>query len=118
MSSFDSDRPYRSLPQSPDLGHLREEAKLLKQMCAQGDAGAMAFVAFHQESKTSAVQLADAQFALARAYGFKSWPRLKAFVEAQSVPARERGALLLRTLFNDNFALLEELYARRESLPV
>lgn len=45
------------------------------------------------------------------------WPRLKAFVEAQSVPAHERGALLLRTLFNDNFALLEELYARRESLP-
>ena len=30
------------------------------------------------------IKLADVQFALARAYGFKSWPRLKAFVEAQA----------------------------------
>jgi ankyrin repeat protein len=116
MLSFDSDHPYRSLPQSPDSGRLREEAKLLKLKVAQGDAGPIAFVNFHQPSRVGAVQLADAQFALARSYGFKSWPRLKAFAEAQSVPAHERGALLLRTLFNDNFALLEELYARRESL--
>jgi len=118
MSSFNAEHPYRSLPQTPDLGHLREEAKLLKLQAAQGDAGAIAFVHFHREAQAgAAVQLADAQFALARAYGFKSWPRLKAFVEAQAVPAHERGALLLRALFNDNFALLEELYARRESLP-
>lgn len=114
---FDSNRAYRSLPHSPDLGHLRDEAKSLKKSCASGDAGAIAFVEFHRGETTSAVKLADAQFAVARSYGFKSWVRLKAFVEAQSRTPEERGALLLQSLFTDNHALLRELYERRESLP-
>jgi hypothetical protein len=57
------------------------------------------------------------QFALARAYGFKSWPRLKAFVEAQAHTPAERGNLLLRELFGDNRALTLELYERRAELP-
>jgi hypothetical protein len=43
MRSFDSDHPYRSLPRSPDLGHLRDEAKALKRICASGDPTAIAF---------------------------------------------------------------------------
>ncbi|HEY0687346.1 MAG TPA: ankyrin repeat domain-containing protein [Steroidobacter sp.] len=117
MPSFDSARPYRSLPRSPDLGRLRDEAKSLKKLCASGDPTAVGFVDFHLGRTTGAVKLADAQFALARSYGFKSWARLKAFVEAQSRSPAERGALLLQSLFTDNHALLQELYDRREGLP-
>jgi ankyrin repeat protein len=117
MSHFDSAHPYRSLPHSPDLGHLRDEAKTLKALCASHDSAALAFVATHLNPPLGIVKLADAQFTLARAYGFKSWARLKAFVEAQSRSPAERGGLLLQTLFTDNHSLLQELYQRRESLP-
>lgn len=117
MLSFDFAKTYRSLPRSPDLGHLRDEAKSLKKSCASGNAGAIAFVEFHLGKTTNVVQLADAQFALARSYGFKSWPRLKVFVEAQVRSPEERGVLLLESLFTDNHALLQELYERRGDLP-
>jgi len=118
MFSFDAIHPFRSLPRSPDLGHLREEAKSLHKSYASGDPGAVGFVDVHRSRTADAVKLADAQFVLARSYGFKSWARLKAFVEAQSRSPEELGALLLQTLFTDNFSLMEELYARRASLPV
>ena len=116
MSSFDSVHPFRSLPRSPDLGHLRAEAKSLHKSYTSGDPGAVGFVDFHRDKTADAVKLADAQFVLARSYGFKSWARMKAFVEAQSRSPEELGVLLLQTLFTDNFSLLGELYARRESL--
>jgi hypothetical protein len=117
MSSFDSAHAFRSLPRSPDLRHLREEAKSLHKSYASGDPGAVEFIDFHRGKAADSAKLADAQFALARSYGFKSWARLKAFVEAQSRSPEELGVLLLQTLFTDNFSLLEEFYARRESLP-
>ena len=66
----------RTLPDRPSLDHLKKQAKsLLDDLRAtQPDA-----------------QLADALHALARDYGFASWPKLKAHVEAVSgvLPARE-----------------------------
>jgi ankyrin repeat protein len=53
----------RPLPERPNLRHLRDQAKdLLK-------AG-------------GAASLADAQFQIARLYGFASWPKLRAHVES------------------------------------
>jgi ankyrin repeat protein len=61
--STDSKPPKRSLPDRPNLRHLKGQAKdLLK-------AG-------------KAASLADAQFQTARLYGFASWPKLKAHVES------------------------------------
>ena len=60
----------RNLPARPNLEFLKKEAKSLLDVLQQRDA---------------AVQLADAQHALARDYGFASWPKLKAHVE--SMPA-------------------------------
>jgi len=55
--------PSHSLPENPNLRHLKDQAKdLLK--------------AGHAESIT------DAQFKIARQYGFVSWPKLKAHVES------------------------------------
>ena len=61
--STDSQRAPRPLPDRPNLRHLKDQAKdLLK-------AG-------------GAASLADAQFQIARLYGFASWPKLKAHVES------------------------------------
>ena len=61
--STDPHRAPRPLPDRPNLRHLKDQAKdLLK-------AGA-------------AASLADAQFQIARLYGFASWPKLKAHVES------------------------------------
>ena len=57
----------RNLPATPNLEHLRRQAKhRLTEM--------------HRENPD--LQLADAQHALAREYGFASWPKLKAHVES------------------------------------
>lgn len=60
-------RPGRQLPEHPNLRHLKDQAKdLLK--------------------ASRAASLADAQFQIAKEYGFASWPKLKAHVESlQSV---------------------------------
>jgi ankyrin repeat protein len=108
---------FLTLPVSPDFAHLREAAKSLKKRTASGDRAAVAFVEFHKGPAAEPIKLADVQFALARAYGFKSWPRLKAYVEAQAHTPLERGNLLLKGLFGDNWALLQELYERRAELP-
>ena len=55
--------PVRTLPESPDLRHLKDQAREL--LLAGG-----------------ARKLSEAQFRLAREYGFASWPKLKAQVES------------------------------------
>src|SRR6185436_4850071 len=56
------DRPSRSLPDKPSLEQLRKQAKDL-------------------QSKGEKQSLAAAQHAVARMYGFASWPKLKSHVE-------------------------------------
>jgi ankyrin repeat protein len=61
--STDPHQAPRPLPDRPNLRHLKDQAKDLL------TAGA-------------AASLADAQFQVARLYGFASWPKLKAHVES------------------------------------
>ena len=61
----------RHLPQHPNLDHLKKQAKDLLSEALQRD---------------PAAKLADAQHALAREYGFASWPKLKAHVEQLASP--------------------------------
>ena len=62
MSNHSQDAP-RPLPERPNLRHLKDQAKdLLK-------AG-------------GAKSITDAQFKVARIYGFTSWPKLKAHIES------------------------------------
>lgn len=56
----------RHLPKQPNLEHLRKQAKALLEGMQQLNPGA---------------QLADAQHALAREYGFRTWSTLKEHVE-------------------------------------
>jgi hypothetical protein len=59
----------RDLPARPNLDHLKKQAKELLRTLKEQDPDA---------------QLVDAQHALAREYGFPSWPRLKAHVESET----------------------------------
>ena len=67
----------RQLPLRPDPDHLAREAKALLRAAKAGGSSAV--------SRMQAVgpdhNLATAQLAIAREYGFPSWPKLKAEVE-------------------------------------
>jgi len=61
--STDPQAAPRSLPDRPNLRHLKDQAKDVVK------AG-------------TAKSITDAQFTIARLYGFPSWPKLKAHVES------------------------------------
>src|SRR5215470_3664607 len=69
-----------TLPARPDLGHLRREARDLLRAAQAGDADAAERI----NAVSGGQNLAAAQLAAAREYGFASWPRLKAAVEART----------------------------------
>ena len=61
------------LPDRPDLAQLRRQARDLHRAAAGGDPAALRRVHLVSEKVT----LSAAQLAVAREYGFASWPRLK-----------------------------------------
>src|SRR5215472_11665438 len=64
----------RPLPERPSLRHLKDQARDLLR-------------AGHAES------IADAQFKIARIYGFASWPKLKAHVDSLNQIGRLKRAI-------------------------
>ena len=78
--------PTRRLPQHPSLEQLRKQAKDLLERYRAGDASTVAEVeTFERGADASRFGLHDAQRVLARAYGFASWPKLKAFVDGANI---------------------------------
>jgi len=73
------------LPDHPDLAQLRRQARELLRAAADGDADAIRRVRQVSEKTT----LSTAQLALAREYGFPSWPRLKDEAERRRASAGE-----------------------------
>jgi len=71
----------RQLPEKPNLGYLKKQAKALLRSMRQG-------------------KLADAQHTLAKEYGFASWAKLKSHVEALGLTPAEA----LKTAVSDNDA--------------
>ena len=61
--SIDHQQTPRPLPDRPNLRHLKDQAKDLLKTGA-------------------AVSITDAQFKIARLYGFASWPKLKAHIDS------------------------------------
>ncbi len=91
----------RFLPSRPDLRHLRDEAK-------------------RRRRGGEFPSLALAQLAIAREYGFRSWPRLKFHVEAVTLDAADRASALIASAMSADLrrarALLEadSLLARHD----
>ena len=78
--------PTRRLPKQPNLEQLRKQAKELLEKYRAGDSAAVAEVQqFERRANPSAFALNDAQRVLARAYGYESWPKLKAFVDGANI---------------------------------
>jgi ankyrin repeat protein len=91
MPTHSGDAP-RPLPERPNLRHLKDQAKdLLK-------AG---------EAKS----LTDAQFKIARFYGFPSWPKLKAHVDSL-----EEIGQLKQAIDTNDFARVKSLIKRNPAL--
>jgi hypothetical protein len=94
----------RRLPDRPNLQHLKNQAKDLLR-------------AGHAES------LADAQFQIARVYGFLSWPKLKAHVQeilSSTFPAPsfspEEAAELKQAIDSNDFTAVKSLMTRNPAL--
>jgi ankyrin repeat protein len=76
----------RRLPQEPSLEQLRKQAKdLLEQYRAADRAAVVEVQQFEHNPNAATFALHDAQRVLARAYGFQSWPKLKAFVDGVNI---------------------------------
>jgi hypothetical protein len=67
------DSHYRNLPFSPDLNHLKTEAKTLKKQFNSGDSRARNFASFHLAMVPGQLKLADAQFAIASCSENAAW---------------------------------------------
>jgi hypothetical protein len=88
----DSSEAPRPLPERPNLRHLKDQAKdLLK-------AG-------------GAMSLTQAQFKIARQYGFASWPKLKAHVDSL-----EEVGQLKRAIDTNDLELVQTLMKRKPEL--
>jgi ankyrin repeat protein len=75
------------LPERPSLEQLRKQAKDLLRAIRANDAGATTRLRAQAPRPTrQAVTLADAQFVLAREYGYESWAKLKRHVESVERP--------------------------------
>src|ERR687892_1010740 len=74
--------PARAMRENPDIDQLRRQAReLLEAYRAQSPDATIEVAAHHRTATPETFALHDAQFVLARSYGFESWPKLKAAVE-------------------------------------
>lgn len=85
-------RPTRVLPERPSLRHLKDQAKDLLRF---GEASS----------------LADAQFQIARLYGFPSWPKLKAHLDSL-----EQAGLLKEAIDRNDLSLVQTMMLRNPAL--
>jgi len=78
--------PARHLPERPDLDQLKRQAKELLAGFAARESGAVAeVVQYYPGAPLDTFALHAAQLVLARAYGFDSWPKLKARVDGVTI---------------------------------
>jgi hypothetical protein len=91
----DSPSDVRALPARPNLEFEHKQAKKLLAALRQSDTEALARIhaklKHTRDTKPDEFKLSDAQFAIAREYGFTSWPRLVEYFEAMERQQRSGG---------------------------
>jgi hypothetical protein len=89
--------PAKQFPSKPDLSHFKHQAKdILKGHAAHNSGVAQRLREFNPRFRgatdaeifATELRLSDAQFTIAREYGFKSWARLKSHVESPELASR------------------------------
>ena len=80
-----------SLPTNPNLEHFRRQAKTLLREAKSGDQRALELFARPRSAPVDPdlISLAAAQFAVARGYGFSSWPQLRHYLDTAEVLRRD-----------------------------
>jgi ankyrin repeat protein len=97
--------------ENPDIDQLKRQAKELLEAYRASEAEAVAEVtAYHRSADPETFALHDAQFVLARSYGFESWPKLKAAV------AGVTAAKLHEAVENADLKTVRELLTRRPEI--
>lgn len=86
-----------NLPARPSIDHLRHQAKDLLRAATAGDSAAAGRI----RAVSDRLTLAAAQLALARDYGFASWARLKAEVEARAMDLAQKVDAFCETSIRD-----------------
>jgi ankyrin repeat protein len=85
------------LPARPSLDHLRHEARDLLRAAQASDPAAAGRIRAVSATQT----LASAQLAVAREYGFASWARLKAAVEARTTDLARQAEMFCEASIRD-----------------
>jgi ankyrin repeat protein len=106
--------PLRELPARPNLEHLKKQARLLLRGSLQAEPAAIdRFREARVQMPPAAPKLADAQYVIAREYGFDNWATLKTHVGALSDDPME--ALTIAIKANDA-PLLRQVLERYPAL--
>jgi ankyrin repeat protein len=111
------ERMNKALPERPDLGQLKKQAKDLLQAWSRSES--LDRLTAHPNPPREP-KLADAQFVLAREYGFASWPQLKRHVEiaaADTPAARFIEAACVKAVGHHSRPSLETAEAQRAKAP-
>ena len=103
--------PTRTLRDRPDLDQLKRQAKELLDAFRAGQPEATKEVhAHYRQADPSTFALHDAQLVMARAHGFDSWPKLKAFVDGITVRR------LVEAVRNGDLAAVRSMVTARPEL--
>jgi hypothetical protein len=107
----------KSLPARPSLESLRKQAKKLARDIAEGNAEAIARARTRLPNAELPLSHRDAQFVLAREYGFAGWQQLLAEVQNRLGQGLEWAASRARQIIHDNdVEKLKELLAEHPTL--
>jgi Ankyrin repeats (3 copies)/Ankyrin repeat len=101
-----------TLPSNPNLDQLRHQARDLLRAAQAGDRKASERIG----SQSGPVTLAGAQLAIAREYGFPSWPALKAEVQARTQTLTEVVDTFLRFSVNDRIGRAGQLLGQHPEI--
>ena len=111
MTAHRTHPPTRAMRENPDIDQLKRQARELLEACRAQSADAVIEVAaYHRTATPETFALHDAQFVLARSYGFESWPKLKAAVDGVTTTR------LHEAVQNRDLAAVRALLARRPEI--
>jgi len=101
----------RELPPRANLAQQKTQARELLQACTRGDTDAVARVRAILPDKPRIV-LADAQFVLAREYGFHDWTALRQHIDDRTMASRAPAERLHHAMLHRDALTARELFAR------
>src|SRR5947207_7644066 len=111
MTAHRTHPPTRAMRDNPDIDQLKRQAReLLEAYRAQSPDAIIEVAAHHRTATPESFALHDAQFVVARSYGFESWPKLKAAVDGVTA------ARLHEAVESGDLRAARELVARRPEI--